>query len=195
MKERKEFTALFRVWHWLTVFSVLGLIGTVILRKTFLSKSANADIIQNKLASISITINHEQAISIAKAIRAEMWHWHYVLAVVLGVAIFIRVVAIIRGDAELPIVKFIRAEGVQEKAKTAVHLLICLVLMLMVLSGTFYYYHDTLGFAKESVKWVKEIHETLFTPLVILIALHIAGVIKHELSTKECIVSKMIHGE
>ncbi len=192
---KRNFAPLFRLWHWTMALAVLGLIGTVLLRKTFLSKSANAEIIRQKLAGFSITVDPDQAVAVAKAIRAPMWEWHYILAVVLGVAILLRIVAMLRGDAQMPIVKLVQSEGLMEKFKSLIHLLICLAILLMALTGTFYYFHDALGIAKDSARWAKELHESLFVPLLILILLHIGGVIRHELTTKECIVSKMIHGE
>ena len=192
---KTKFTPLFRLWHWLMAFSVLGLIGTVLLRKTFLSKSANAEIITQKLSEFSIHIEPEQAISVAKAIRAPMWEWHYILAVFLGVAIFIRIITMIKKDATPPIIKLIKAQSLEDRVKHLVHLIICLLVLLLALSGAFYYFHETLGFKEEAIEWVKEFHESLFIPLVIAIILHIIGVIKHELSTKEPIVSKMIHGD
>lgn len=195
MKTNQTFKPLLRLWHWLTVFSIFGLLFTVLLRKTFLSKSANAAIIQDKLSAMSIHIDTEQALSIAKAIRAPMWEWHYIFAVILGIAILVRVIAMIKGDAKMPIFKLIESQSLEEKLKNSVHLLLCLSILLIAISGAFYYYHDTLGFAKESVKWVKEFHEFLLYPIVLFVTMHIVGVIKHELTTKECIVSKMIHGD
>ena len=192
---RQKFPPLFRLWHWLTALSVLGLAGTVFLRKTFLSKSANAEIIQSKLESFHMPINHEHAITVAKAIRAPMWEWHYILAIILGIAILLRIAAMLRGDAQLPLLKVLRSENTMERFKNTIHLLICLAILVIALTGAFYYFHDTLGIAKESASWAKELHESLFWPLMILIILHIGGVLKHELTTKECIVSKMIHGE
>ena len=69
-------------------------------------------------------------------------------------------------------------------------LLLCAVIAAIALTGAVYYF-----FESDSIHWVKEIHESLMLPLIILIVLHIAGVIKHELSTKEPLVSKMIHGD
>ena len=192
---QKKFSPIFRLWHWLTVFSVLGLAGTVFLRKTFLDKSANAEIIRAKLESFHIAINPDQAVAVAKAIRAPMWEWHYILAVVLGIAIALRIIAMLRGEAQLPLLKVLQSQGAHEKLKNSVHLLICLSILVMALTGTFYYFHDALGISKSSASWAKELHETLFWPLMVLILMHIGGVVMHELQTKECIVSKMIHGD
>jgi len=192
---KQNFAPLFRLWHWTMALSILGLIGTVLLRMTFLNKSANAEIIQSKLATFHLAVTPDQAVAVAKAIRANMWQWHYILAVVLGIAIALRIVAMLRGEAQLPLLKVLRSEGMMERFKNLIHLLICLSVLILALTGTFYYFHEALGFEKESIHWVKDLHESLFWPLVTLVLLHIGGVIKHELSTKECIVSKMIHGE
>ncbi|WP_457607059.1 cytochrome b/b6 domain-containing protein [Nitratifractor sp.] len=193
MNER--FPPLFRLWHWLMAFSIFGILFTVLLRMTFLDKKEVAAILLKKLGAMGVTLTSEQAIAAAKAIRAPMWEWHYIFAIFLGVAIALRIVAMLRGDAKFPLLKLLRAKGLHEKGKAAIHMLLCLTVALLALSGTFYYYHDALGFAKDSVHWVKELHETLLWPLLLLIAAHIIGVILHELTTKEAIVSRMIHGD
>ncbi len=192
---QQKFPPLFRLWHWWTAFSVLGLAGTVFLRMTFLDKRTNAEIIQAKLAGFHIAIDPDQAITVAKAIRAPMWEWHYTLAIVLGIAIVLRIVAMIRGDAQVPILKVLHSENNAERFKNTIHLLICVAILVIALTGTFYYFHDTLGISKDSAHWAKELHEALFWPLMGLITLHLGGVFMHELKTKECIVSKMIHGD
>jgi cytochrome b561 len=185
---QQKFTPLFRLWHWLMAFSIFGLLGTVLLRKTFLDKKANAEIIMQKLSGFQITIDQDQAIAVAKAIRAPMWEWHYILAIVLGVAIALRIFLMLTGQAQMPLLKVIRAEGGMEKFKALIHLLLCAVIAVMALTGAVYYF-----FESDSIHWVKELHESLMLPLIVLIILHIVGVIKHELSTKEPLVSKMIH--
>ncbi|WP_456391709.1 cytochrome b/b6 domain-containing protein [Nitratifractor sp.] len=187
---RPQFSPLFRLWHWLTAFSVLGLFATVALRSTFLDKKANAQIILDKLASFSVSIDQEQAVAVAKAIRAPMWEWHYILGFLLAAAVALRIFLILRGQAQMPLLKLLQAQGLHEKGKAAIHLLICLGILVMTATGLFYYFFDS-----ESFHWVKEIHESLLWPMVILVLLHIGGVLMHELSTKECIVSKMIHGD
>ena len=69
----------FRIWHWLNAAVVLGLLGTVFLRKTFLSWKTNSEILTSKLAEIDIVVTQEQAKVLAKAVRAGMWEWHIIL--------------------------------------------------------------------------------------------------------------------
>jgi cytochrome b561 len=189
-QDTTKFTPLFRLWHWLMAFSIFGLLFTVLLRKTFLSKSANAEIILQKLASLHVTIDPDQALAVAKAIRAPMWEWHYIFAIGLGIAIALRLYLMFVGQAHMPLLKLLRSEGGMEKFKAAIHLLLCLTIALLTVTGAVYYF-----FGSDAIHWVKTVHEKLMLPLIILIVLHIVGVIRHELSAKECLVSKMIHGD
>ena len=47
-----KYTLAFRIWHWLNAIVVLGLLGTVFLRKTFLSWRTNSEILMTKLSEI-----------------------------------------------------------------------------------------------------------------------------------------------
>ena len=190
-----KYPAILRVWHWLNALAIFGLLFTVLLRETFLDKKAVAAIVQAKLAAAGITIDPDLAISIGKAVRAPMWEWHYIFAAVLGFAIAIRIAGMVGGKIELPIKKVLAAREAHELLKALAHMGICMIIMVLTLSGVFYLYHDALGFEKDSVHWVKEVHEALLWPLIVLTALHIVGVVRHEIVTKEPIVSRMIHGD
>ena len=191
---KPQFTPLYRIWHWLMAFSVLGLLGTVALRKTFLSWRTNAEVIQLKLAEMGTEVTAETAKMVAKAIRTPMWEWHYLLALFLALSIVIRLVMVARDRSQFPLLQLINAPK-EEKLKKAVHLLICMSLMVMTVSGGVVYYHELLGFTKEGVHWVKELHEYVMYAVLGLVVLHLGGVMMHELKTKEGIVSKMIHGD
>jgi len=46
----------FRIWHWVHAAVILGLLGTVFLRKTFLSWRTNSELLTQKLADIDLTV-------------------------------------------------------------------------------------------------------------------------------------------
>jgi len=191
---KPQFTPLYRLWHWLMAFSVLGLLGTVALRKTFLSWRTNAELIQVKLAETGTEVTAETAKMVAKAIRAPMWEWHYVLALFLVISMAIRMSMIIRDRSQFPLFQLLNAPK-EDKLKKAVHMLICMSLMVMAVSGGVVYYHELLGFSEDGVHWVKELHEYVMYAVLGLVAMHLGGVLMHEIKTKEGIVSKMIHGD
>ncbi len=191
---KPQFTRLYRIWHWMMAFSVIGLLGTVALRKTFLSWRTNSELIQVKLSEVGTEVTAETAKMIAKAIRAPMWEWHYIFALFLAISIAIRLFMVARDRSQFPLFQVINAPK-EEKLKKLVHMLICVSLMVMTISGGVLYYHELLGFTKDGVHWVKELHENVMYGVLLLVGLHLGGVIMHELTTKEGIVSKMIHGD
>lgn len=191
---KTQFTGLFRIWHWLLAFSVIGLLFTVLLRKTFLSYKSNALIIQEKLAAVDIDLQIESAKAVAKAIRAPMWEWHYIFGLFLGVAILLRIYLTVTKKVVDPVTRF-RAAPKEEKLQRGVYLLLSIVIVLMALSGAVLYFHESLGIEKNTAHTVKELHEMMMYGVLGLVFLHLAGVIRHELLTKEGIVSKMIHGD
>jgi len=191
---KPQYTRLYRIWHWLMAFSVIGLLFTVLLRKTFLSWHTNAALIQSKLADTGTEITAETAKMIAKAIRAPMWEWHYIFGLVLGISIVIRIYMVLTKQAKFPLIALLQAPR-EEKLQRAVYLFLCFALMVMALTGATLYYHEALGFTDKGVEWVKELHENTMYGVLGLVVLHLGGVFRHEVTTKEPIVSKMIHGD
>ena len=157
--------------------SVIVLLGTVALRKTFLGWRDNAAWIQSKLAETGTEITAETAKMIAKAIRALMWEWHYILGLFLAISIVIRLYMIASGRAEMPLTTLIQAPK-EELPKHLVHLLLCFLVMLMTLSGGVYYFHEALGFTKDGVHWVKEVHEYMMYGVL--------GLVVHWQGVAEC---------
>lgn len=190
----KQFTPLYRVWHWIMALSVIGLLATVLLRKTFLSWRTNSEIIMSKFQEAGVEVTTELAKATAKAIRSGMWEWHYIFGLFLAISILIRIYMMVTKQAEMPLTKLIKAPK-EQKLQYTVYLFLCFFVMMMTLSGGFLYYHEALGFSKDSIHWVKEAHELMMWGIVIFVSLHLAGVLKHEFETKEPIVSKMIHGD
>ena len=189
-----QFTRLYRIWHWTMALSVIGLLFTVLLRKTFLSWHTNAALIQSKLAESGTEITAETAKMIAKAIRAPMWEWHYIFGLFLGISILMRIYMMLTKQAKFPLLDLLQAPK-EDKPKRAVYLLLCFAIMVMALTGATLYFYEPLGLAKESVGWVKELHENTMYGVLGLVLLHLGGVFRHEITTKEGIVSKMIHGD
>ena len=70
--ETKRWTAWHRLWHWISAVAVLGLLLTVLLRKTFLSYKTNAVTIRDSLGAAGVEISKDLAKSIGRALRAPM---------------------------------------------------------------------------------------------------------------------------
>lgn len=91
-----------RVVHWLNAMAVLGLLATVLLCKTFLNYRTNGALIRQKLADLHVDIALEPAPAIARAIRAPMWNWHYILGFALAALLLCRLfMLVVLGEAEM----------------------------------------------------------------------------------------------
>lgn len=185
----RNYSKMLRIWHWLFALTTLGMIGTVILRKTFLSWRTNSELIMEKLSGYGIDIAAEQAKVIAKAIRAPMWEWHIILGYVLAALFLWRLVMIIKDGFGY--------EEVEDQAMKKVHLLykvIYIVFLVMIMTGIVLHNNQAIGISKDFSHDIKEFHEAIAWGIMLFVPLHIIGVIVADLKKYKGIVSKMISG-
>lgn len=185
----REYSKRLRVWHWLFVGTVFGMVMTVLLRKTFLSWRTNSELIIDKMATFGIDVTAEQAKIVAQAIRAPMWEWHIILGYVFAFLVLIRVAMIIK-------------EGfgyAQDKTpyKQTVYLLYKVVYLFVIIlgvTGIVLHNREALELSKDLAHNIKEFHEILAYVFALFIPVHITGVIIAEIKEDKGIVSKMISG-
>ncbi len=184
----KNYSLQLRIWHWLHAVTVLGLLGTFFLRKTFLSWRANAEILTAKLADFDIVVTAKQAAALAKAVRAPMWEWHIILGFVFAALVLWRLVMIVR-------------EGFGCEAETTHMQWVCrgykvlyAVLTFMAVSGIVIYLYQDIGLAKETAGEIKELHEIMAWGVVAFTVLHIVGVFVADNRDQKGIISKMVSG-
>jgi len=185
----------FRIWHWIHAFVVIGLLGTVFLRKTFLSWRTNSEIIAQKLIEIDfdLEITTEQSKIIAKAIRAPMWEWHIILGYLLAILIVWRIVLFFTKSGQRNYKNF-KNNSLHKKMVKLGYIIIYFVLLFMTISGFSLYFNSILGLTKEMIHNIKDIHEFVFNAVLIFVPLHIIGVIIAENRDEKGIISDMING-
>lgn len=185
----------FRIWHWIHAFVVIGLLGTVFLRKTFLSWRTNSEIIAQKLIEIDfdLEITTEQSKIIAKAIRAPMWEWHIILGYLLAILIIWRIVLFFTESGQRNYKNF-KNNSLHKKMVKLGYIIIYFVLLFMTISGFSLYFNSILGLTKEMIHNIKDIHEFVFNAVLIFVPLHIIGVIIAENRDEKGIISDMING-
>jgi cytochrome b561 len=184
----KSYSLQLRIWHWLHAITVLGLLGTVFLRKTFLSWRANSEILMAKLAEFDIVVTAEQAKALAKAVRAPMWEWHIILGFIFAVLVLWRLVMIFKsGFGYEPQNKHM--EWVYRGYK-----LMYGILFFMAVSGVIMYLYQDFGLTKEAAHDIKEVHEVVAWGVAAFVVMHIAGVFIADNRDQKGIISKMISG-
>ncbi len=191
----KQWSLNFRLWHWVHAFVILGLMGTVFLRKTFLSWKTNAQLLTQQLSEIDVSITEAQAKVLAKAIRAPMWEWHIILGYTLSALVLWRIALFFTHSGKQNYQSF-STKTLHKKLVTLSYIAIYALILFMTLSGLVIHFHETLGLSKEFAHDIKEVHEFLFFYGVLLfVPLHITGVIIADLTDEKGIISNMIHGK
>jgi len=183
----------FRIWHWIHAVVVLGLLGTVFLRKTFLSWRTNSELLTQKLSEINLEITAEQAKALAKAIRAPMWEWHIILGYALVALLLWRAFLFFTQSGKQNY-QNLKEENVYKKIVKLGYILIYGVLVFMAVSGLMIHFYEALGLTKDVAHDIKEIHELAFNAILIFAPLHIIGVFIAENQEEKGIISDMVNG-
>jgi len=183
----------FRVWHWIHAAVILGLLGTVFLRKTFLSWRANAEILTQKLSEINIEVTADQAKGLATAIRAPMWEWHIFLGYALAVLLFWRLLLFFTQSGKMNY-QNLKEKTLHKKMVAISYIILYAVILFMVITGLSIHFYEALSLTKDTANDIKEIHELVYNAILIFVPLHIIGVIIAENRNEKGIISDMTHG-
>ena len=189
----KKWSLSFRIWHWVHALVVLGLLGTVFLRKTFLSWRTNSEILATQLSTMDIEVSSEQAKILAKAVRAPMWEWHILLGYALAALLLVRMVLFFTRSGRENFID-IKSSTLHKKMVKIGYIGIYSILTFMTVSGLLLTFSETIGLMKETVHTIKEVHEFVFNAVWIFAALHIAGVVVADITDEKGIISDMVNG-
>ncbi len=184
----KSYSLQLRIWHWLHAVTVLGLLGTFFLRKTFLSWRTNSEILMAKLAEYDITVTADQAAALAKAIRAPMWEWHINLGFVFAVLVLWRLVMLFKNGFEN------KPENAHMEWVYRGYRVMYGILFFMAVSGITIYLYQDFGLTKDTAHDIKEVHEVVAWGVVAFVVMHIAGVFIADNRDQKGIISKMVSG-
>jgi Ni/Fe-hydrogenase 1 B-type cytochrome subunit len=186
-----KYSGSFRVWHWLNALVIFGLLGTVFLRKTFLSYRVNSEILMTKLSEMGNDINIEDAKILAKAIRNPMWEWHIYLGYALVGLMLFRIYLFFKEGSKKELFKDLTTH---QKMVKVIHTMFYVSLFFISISGLAIYFGKEV-FDKELLSMIKESHEALFVFIMVFVLLHIGGVVVAEIKEKQNLISTMIHGK
>jgi Ni/Fe-hydrogenase 1 B-type cytochrome subunit len=178
-----------RIWHWLNMLAVLGLLGTVLLRKTLLSWRSNSALIESRLRESGSPISPELAKEIAVAIRAPLWDWHIYLGYMLAALLLFRLVVFVWHNFTL------KLDKAQYHLLALVgYIAFYLATMFMIVTGFMLYFKSELPLNKEVLQAVKESHELVMWFFVVFAFLHIIVVVLAECRNDPGLVSRMVGG-
>jgi len=183
----------FRIWHWIHATVILGLLGTVFLRKTFLSWRTNSELLTQKLSEINLEVTADQAKVLAKAIRAPMWEWHIILGYALAALVVWRILLFFTESGKQNY-QNLGVETFHKKMVKLGYIGIYGIILFMAVSGLVIHFYEALGLTKDSAHDIKEIHELAYNAILIFAPLHIIGVFIAENQDEKGILSDMVNG-
>lgn len=203
-KSLREYRPLtLRLWHWFNALVIVGLLFTVLLRKTLLSWRTNSALIANKLEAAGQAITPDLAKDIAVTIRNPLWDIHIVLGYLLGFLLVARILIayivekkclLTNALASIKNKSLFHQETRHYYAVKALYVLFYLMTLFMVISGLILIFKQDLSLEKATATSIKEIHEVSMWFFVAFTALHIIGVIVSENRQDAGLVSDMISG-
>jgi len=185
-----KYSKMLRVWHWLNALAVLGLLATFLLRKTFLSWHDNAQIIITTALEYDITLSHEVAKSIAKAIREPMWEWHIIFGYAWMFLFMFRIFIFLREG-----ISYVDTHSLHKKLITISYTVFYTLSFFMIISGLVLYQSEDLGISSFMVHSIKALHESIAWFFVFFVPVHIVGVLIDEFRHKNQRISQMITGK
>jgi len=187
--ENKKFSLAHRILHWLIAFTILFLMLTIFLRLTWLEKNNVATILQDNLNSLNISLNHDDAIKIAKQIRKPMWDWHIYSGYFLIALYVLRLINLYFAGIIFPN-PFEKNSSLKQKAQGWTYILFYFLMGISLITGFFI----VNGPAKYK-DYLEGIHVQSIYYVTFFVIMHMLGLVLAELSDEKGIVSKMIHGK
>lgn len=180
------YSSLFKIWHWANGIVLLGLVATVFLKDAFFSKSTNAELLAQKLKTMSIMITPEQAITLAKTLSKPFWEWHLILGYIVAALFVLRVLLIFdkKSQQEMP-------QNTHKKIVKMGYKLFHGIIALFVITGFMMVFKENFGLSKAWVDQAKELHELLFFALW-FIPLHVIGVIIEHKKEQNQLIDRII---
>lgn len=186
--ENSNYSAVFRILHWLIAISIFIILITIFLRDTWMNKYHVADIIQDYLGTTNQTLTYDEIKVLAKQIRKPMWIWHIYIGYFLVGLIVLRFILPVFG-----IVKFQNPFGKnissKKKFQYGIYLAFYVLLAISLLTGLI------IEFGPKTLKKPMEgIHVLSIYYLIAYLFIHFGGIIIAEFTNEQGIVSRMISG-
>lgn len=186
--DARSYPVVYRVMHWAIALCMLALLLTIFLRATWMNREHVANIIQGYMPTADVTLSREQAVALAKKIRAPMWQWHIYLGYALVGLYGVRMALPLFGA--MPLSNPLR-EGLSRKVKFqfAVYLVFYACMAVSLCTGLLI----VLG-PRGMKETVEGIHALSIYYLLAFIALHLGGVLLAEFTSDQGIVSRIVSG-
>ena len=153
-----------------------------------MNKNHIVAVIETKTSAAAIS--KEVMTDIAKTIRAPMWEWHEIFAVVMTVAFLARIIYMIAKGIRFPH-PFKSQSSFKERFQGFIYLYFYVFVLISAVTG-FSIEYNLLEKYEDTVEMI---HKWGLYCFPIFIILHLVGIAVAEMTNKKGITSKMIGGD
>jgi len=188
MAYTKKYSPTYRILHWSIAIIMSLLLGTILLRLTWLNKANVAAIIGEYLAGTGQSLSQEQLTELAKKIREPMWIWHTYLGYLLTGLFSVRMILPVFGSMKLqnPLEKELVA---REKLKKWTYIIFYLLIAVSLVTGLIIVWGP-----REYKQAMESVHILGIYYLIGFMLLHFAGIFIAEMTHEKGIISRIING-
>jgi cytochrome b561 len=186
--EKKNYSKIYRIMHWLMAISFTLLLFTIFLRLTWLNKYNVADIMKDFLVDTDQTLSQDQLIKLAKKIRQPMWGWHIYLGYFITGLFVMRFALPFFG--KMKVQNPLKMElSWKDKLKKWTYLIFYVCVFISLVTGLIIEFGP-----REYKKPMESIHILSIYYLIPFILIHLSGVLRAEFTWDKGIISRIVSG-
>jgi Ni/Fe-hydrogenase 1 B-type cytochrome subunit len=204
----KKYSASLRLWHWANLLVISGSLITVLINSTITDRQPVTEIVKTELQKSGVSVNDEQAGSVAHALGDSVWSVHIYFGYALAALLLFRLLLEFFQIADQKFIRQIKSaytqfQAIKKNRETvsheltvkAIYALFYLLMIIMALTGLFLAFEDALAPFKSIRHSVKEVHGFCMYLILAFIVVHIVGVFLAERKDDgKGIISDMING-
>lgn len=192
-----------RLWHWLTFLFFTASITTVIFGSTLFKTANNISLVQQQVQEKGGIVTKDQARNVAHEYSDKLWMLHKYIGFGLSFLIFSRIIIEVRLSKGKKLSTKIRSAlvypaGAPEKKHFLFvqfsYVVFYILFITMATTGLVLAFED-FEWLKPVHNLAKETHSIVQWGLYTFFVIHIAGVIRADLTKHNGIVSRMINGK
>jgi cytochrome b561 len=202
----KKHSASIRLWHWLNLIVISGSLITVLINSTILKSRQKAPMVLAEMKKSGPNVTLDQARAAVHVLSDKIWDVHVYFGYALIALFFFRLIAEFFQLADQTLIgqfkkasRLFKTPATKQNAQhdlvvKSIYLVFYLLLFTMVATGICLAFGDNLGISEPMQHSIQDVHGFCMYPILVFIAVHIAGVLLAEHKDGKGIVSDMING-
>lgn len=204
-KPKKKYSSSIRIWHWVNMLAIAGLLLTVLVNSIITNK--HVAIAAFKQETNKVEVSDQQVAAVVHVLREKVWDIHVYFGYGLTALLLFRIILEYFQFADQKFIKGFnnayqnykttkenRVHNMKKFTAQMMYAVFYLLVVVMVSTGLTLAFEDDLALSKTLSHNVKEVHGFCMYLILTFIVLHLVGVFLSEQKQDKGIVSDMING-